>query len=53
MTTPEPCTCPEHRCDPDRAQTDRYRVGAYLLCAHCFSHGHAAPLRLRYAGLLP
>ena len=49
-----PCQCPEHRCDPPEQQTDRYPIiGGLLLCAQCFSHGHGAPLRLKYAGLLP
>lgn len=49
-----PCQCPEHRCLPDRAQTDRYPIaGGYQLCARCYALGHGAPLRLRYAGLLP
>jgi hypothetical protein len=53
MPTPR-CECPEHRCDPDPRQTDRYPIlSGFLLCAFCFAHGHGAPLRLRYAGLLP
>ena len=48
------CECPEHACTPDPRQSARYPItGGYLLCAFCFAHGHGAPLRLRYAGLLP
>ena len=41
------CECPEHRCDPDPRQTERYTAaGRWELCAFCFSMGHAAPWRL-------
>ena len=47
------CTCPEHDCVPDRGQQERYPVAGYSLCSRCYAMGHAAPLRLQYAGLLP
>ena len=51
---PSTCQCPEHACSPDRTQADRYPIqGGLWLCAQCFALGHASPLRLQYAGLLP
>ena len=51
---PSNCDCKEHACVPDPRQSDRYPVEDNLwLCAFCYAHGHCAPLRLHYAGLLP